>query len=74
MDEATVADLEIEAPLVHFEVGDNVVYPHHGAGKVLKKETREIFGESREYLTIKILHNDMTVMVPTENASKAGLR
>ena len=48
--------------------------PHHGAGKVLKKETREIFGESREYLTIKILHNDMTVMVPTENAAKAGLR
>ena len=60
--------------MVEFDIGDNVVYPHHGAGKVLKKETREIFGESREYLTIKILHNDMTVMVPTENASKAGLR
>ena len=28
----------------------------------------------REYLTIKILHNDMTVMVPCENAGKAGLR
>ena len=33
-----------------------------------------MFGESREYLTIKILHNDMTVMVPTENAALAGLR
>ena len=31
-------------------------------------------GEKREYLTIKILHNDMTVMVPTENAALAGLR
>ena len=60
--------------VVEFDIGDNVVYPHHGADKVLKKETREIFGEEREYLTIKILHNDMTVMVPTENASKAGLR
>ena len=28
----------------------------------------------REYLTIKILHNDMTVMVPCENAHRAGLR
>ncbi len=28
----------------------------------------------REYLTIKILHNDMTVMVPCENAGRAGLR
>jgi CarD family transcriptional regulator len=33
-----------------------------------------VLGESREYLTIKILHNDMTVMVPTENAALAGLR
>ena len=35
---------------------------------------KEVLGESREYLTIKILHNDMTVMVPTENAALAGLR
>ena len=34
----------------------------------------EILGERREYLTIKILHNDMTVRVPTENAALAGLR
>ena len=33
-----------------------------------------MFGEEREYLTIKILHNDMTVMVPCENAGRAGLR
>ena len=33
-----------------------------------------MFGEEREYLTIKILHNDMTVMVPCENAALAGLR
>ena len=57
-----------------YEVGDKVVYPHHGAGTVVKKETREVLGEKREYLTIKILHNDMTVNVPAENAEKVGLR
>jgi CarD family transcriptional regulator len=57
-----------------FEQGDNVVYPHHGAGVVLKKETKDLLGERRDYLTIKILHNDMTVMVPCENAHRAGLR
>ena len=57
-----------------YEVGDKVVYPHHGAGTVVKREQREILGEKREYLTIQILHNDMTVMVPCENAGKAGLR
>jgi CarD family transcriptional regulator len=57
-----------------FEEGDNVVYPHHGAGVVLKKESRDMMGEKRDYLTIKILHNDMTVMVPCDNAGRAGLR
>jgi CarD family transcriptional regulator len=61
-------------PFIEFEIGDNVVYPHHGAGKVLRKEEKEVLGDRREYLTIKILHNDMTVMVPTENAAIAGLR
>ena len=57
-----------------FKVGDKVVYPHHGAGTVVKKEKREVLGQKREYLTIKILHNDMTVNVPCENAEKVGLR
>jgi CarD family transcriptional regulator len=70
-------DLDVEVVIlehIEFEIGDNVVYPHHGAGKVLRKEQKDILGETREYLTIKILHNDMTVMVPTENAALAGLR
>ncbi len=41
---------------------------------MLRKEMKEVLGERREYLTIKILHNDMTVMVPTENAALAGFR
>jgi len=57
-----------------FDVGDKVVYPHHGAGTVIKKEKREVLGQTREYLTIQILHNDMTVNVPCENAEKVGLR
>ena len=71
-----IEELEVtrEVEFIEFELGDQVVYPHHGAGKVLKKEEMEMLGETREYLTIKILHNDMTVRVPTENAAIAGLR
>lgn len=57
-----------------YKIGDNVVYPHHGAGKILKKERKEVLGEKREYLTIKIHHSHMTVMVPTDNVDRAGLR
>jgi CarD family transcriptional regulator len=73
-DDGDDVSVEIVAEYIEFELGDNVVYPHHGAGKVCAKEVKEVFGEKREYLTIKILHNDMTVMVPTENAALAGLR
>src|SRR5215203_6301399 len=57
-----------------FKVGAKVVYPHHGAGTVVKKESREVLGQKRDYLTIRILHNDMTVQVPAENAEAVGLR
>ena len=57
-----------------FDVGDKVVYPHHGAGTVVSKDVKLVLGEEREYLTIKILHNDMTVNVPAENAERVGLR
>jgi CarD family transcriptional regulator, regulator of rRNA transcription len=57
-----------------YKVGDKVVYPHHGAGTVVKKEIREVLGEKREYMTIQIQHNDMVVNVPTENAERVGLR
>ncbi len=76
IEDELIVELETtrEVEYIEFELGDHVVYPHHGAGKVLKKEDMEVLGERREYLTIKILHNDMTVKVPTENAAIAGLR
>jgi CarD family transcriptional regulator len=75
IDPELLEDLEAIVPVnIDFECGDQVVYPHHGAGVVMKKEMRKMFGAEREYLTIKILHNDMTVMVPCENAGIAGLR
>jgi CarD family transcriptional regulator len=57
-----------------YKVGDKVVYPHHGAGKVVKKEKKEVLGQQREYLTIQILYNEMTVEVPSDSADRAGLR
>jgi CarD family transcriptional regulator len=57
-----------------YQVGDKVVYPHHGAGTVVKKEAREEEGGPREYLTIQIVHSDMTVMIPSDSADRAGLR
>ena len=57
-----------------YKVGDKVVYPHHGAGKIVKKDKKEVLGQQREYLTIQILYNEMTVEVPSDSADRAGLR
>ena len=57
-----------------YSVGDKVVYSHHGAGTITGIGQREVLGRLRDYLTITILHSHMTVMVPVENAERAGLR
>jgi len=68
-------DHEIE-PIVPqvFNAGDTVVYPHHGAGRIEKIEERTICGRQKAYMTIRILHNDMTVLVPVDGAGRAGIR
>ncbi len=57
-----------------FQVGDRVVYPQHGAGTVVQRETREVLGEQAEYLEIRVLASDMTVMVRADRAAEAGIR
>ena len=57
-----------------FKVGDRVVYPHHGAAVIEKKETKVVEGEKREYLILKIAHGEMTLSVPTDKAEEVGMR
>ena len=57
-----------------FKVGDRVVYPHHGAAVIEKKEMIEVAGEKREYLILKIAHGEMTLSVPTDKAEEVGMR
>lgn len=57
-----------------FDVGDKVVYPHHGAAIIERKETKEAFGVQKEYLVLRLAYGDLTLMVPTENTAEVGLR
>jgi CarD family transcriptional regulator len=57
-----------------FDVGDKVVYPHHGAAVIERRETREAFGATREYLVLKLAYGDLTLLVPADNTSEVGLR
>ena len=56
-----------------FNVGDTVVYPHHGAARIEAVETRTIKGEERTYLVLKVDKGDLTVRVPADNAELVGV-
>ena len=57
-----------------FDIGDKVVYPHHGAAIVERREVKEAFGQKREYLVLRLAYGDLTLMVPTDNTDGVGLR
>ncbi len=57
-----------------FKVGDRVVYPHHGAAVIEKKEKRLAFGEETEYLVLRMAHGEMMLSVPVNKAEEVGMR
>jgi CarD family transcriptional regulator len=56
-----------------FEVGDAVVHPHHGAGRVVSRRRRRVLGDVRDYLEI-VLPRNLRIMVPCDAANAVGLR
>ena len=57
-----------------FSVNDLVVYPAQGVGKIEKVENQEIGGCPTNFYVIRILNNNVMVMVPVHNATNVGLR
>ena len=57
-----------------FKVGDKVVYPHHGAAVIEKKESREVSGEKVDYFVLHMAHGDLTLSVPVDKAEEVGMR
>jgi CarD family transcriptional regulator len=57
-----------------FNVGDTVVYPHHGAAVIEAVEMRKIKGVDREYLVLRVHQGDLTVRVPADNVDLVGVR
>jgi CarD family transcriptional regulator len=58
-----------------FQVGETVVYPHHGAAVIEQIENRTIKGEDRKYLVLRIkAQSDLVVRVPADNCDLVGVR
>jgi CarD family transcriptional regulator len=57
-----------------YSVGDTVVYPHHGAAVIEREETRQLLGEERSYLVLRLTYGDLTIKVPADQTAEVGLR
>lgn len=57
-----------------FQVGDLAVYPAHGVGRIESIEKKTVNGQQHEFYIMKVLENNMVIMIPTRNVESVGLR
>lgn len=60
---------------MEYKVGDTVVYPRHGAAKIVDISERVFKGEPKQYVTLEILSSDgLKIQIPADNFEKVGIR
>lgn len=57
-----------------FIAGDMAVYPAHGVGVIESIETQTVAGIDHSFYVMKIIENDMKIMIPTRSSANVGLR
>ena len=57
-----------------YNLGDKVVYPMHGAGKIESVEVKEVLGELKKYYILKMPIGEIKLMIPVDNVNNMGLR
>jgi len=57
-----------------FQIGDNIVYPTHGAGIIKAIEDKEVLGKIQQYYIINMTNSGMEIMIPTDKIFKLKFR
>jgi CarD family transcriptional regulator len=74
MSEKNVKEQTTKKKMRVFKVGDLAVYPAHGVGRIESIESKVVGGETHDFYIMKVLENDMVIMIPTWNVDGVGLR
>jgi CarD family transcriptional regulator len=64
----------MSAKALPFDVGDYVVYPKHGVGRVIELQNQEIAGMQLELYVLRFEKERMTLRVPTNKIESIGMR
>jgi CarD family transcriptional regulator len=57
-----------------FARNEKVVYPGHGVAVINCVIEKKIAGRSLQFFELRFLNKDMTILVPTDNATAVGIR
>ena len=57
-----------------FKIGELAVYPAHGVVEVMGIDSKEIQGTVCSFYVLRVVENDMQIMVPKAKAEQVGLR
>lgn len=57
-----------------FKIGDLAVYPAQGVGIIERIEQKKISGCQEDFFVMRILENNMIIMIPSSNVANVGLR
>ena len=61
-------------PVSPFRVGDKVVYPHHGAAVITRKERRDFNKSKIDFFVLEVAIDQLILRVPVESAAELGVR
>jgi CarD family transcriptional regulator len=59
---------------ISFTVGESVVYPAHGVGRITALEEQEVAGFALQVFVVYFEHNKMTLRIPVKKAADGALR
>jgi CarD family transcriptional regulator len=57
-----------------YKIGERVVYPSHGVATIERVEEKEVLGERKPYLVLRLDAGDLTLMVPASSCETVGVR
>ena len=57
-----------------FEIGETLVYPHHGAATITAVEMKTVKGEEKKYVTLNVHTSELVIKLPVDNAELIGVR
>jgi CarD family transcriptional regulator len=59
---------------MQYSVGDKVVHPHHGPGRIVGIEQRDLLDGTKRYYVIEVPCQALTVRMPIRKAEEVGIR